>query len=107
MASFSNTPRVNSALLNEYRGKTVRLTCKIIKLNGDTAVVEASDQGQVDLHLNRESHLSDPYVEVIGKVGDDLSIKVLTGMDMGADLDLSVVDAVVKMMHAQQHDESS
>jgi replication factor A3 len=39
--------RVNSRLLEQYKGQTVRLTAKIIKLSGETATVEATDGGQV------------------------------------------------------------
>jgi hypothetical protein len=36
-------------LLEQFKGQTVRLTAKVIKLSGDTATVEASDGGQVGL----------------------------------------------------------
>ncbi|KAL7416412.1 replication factor A protein 3-domain-containing protein [Mrakia frigida] len=101
------TQRVNSAMLGDFRGKTVRLTAKVVKLNGDTAIVEASDKGQVDLHLNRDAHLSETYVEVIGKVQEDLSIKVLWSIDMGSDLDMSVVDTVTKLMAGAMEDEET
>jgi len=41
--------RINSRLLDQFKGQTVRLTAKVIKLSGDTATVEASDGGQVCL----------------------------------------------------------
>jgi hypothetical protein len=41
--------RINARLLDQYKGQTIRLTAKIIKLNGETATVEASDGGQVSL----------------------------------------------------------
>jgi hypothetical protein len=43
--------RINARLLDQYKGQTIRLTAKIIKLNGETATVEASDGGQVSLFL--------------------------------------------------------
>lgn len=39
--------RINARLLETYKGQTVRLTAKVIKLDGETATVEASDGGQV------------------------------------------------------------
>lgn len=39
--------RINAGLLQKYKGQTVRLTAKVIKLTGETATVEASDGGQV------------------------------------------------------------
>ncbi|CEI99836.1 hypothetical protein RMCBS344292_13916 [Rhizopus microsporus] len=46
------TPRVNSALREKYVGKTVRLVGKITSFSGNTAVLEASDHGQVLVNLN-------------------------------------------------------
>ena len=39
--------RINSRLLSQYKGHTVRLTAKVLKLVGDTATVQASDGGEV------------------------------------------------------------
>ena len=39
--------RINSRLLSQYKGQTVRLTAKVLKLSGDTATVQASDGGEV------------------------------------------------------------
>ena len=39
--------RINAGLLQQFKGQTVRLTAKVIKLTGETATVEASDGGQV------------------------------------------------------------
>jgi replication factor A3 len=45
------TPRVNSARLANYQSRTVRLPCKILEVRSDTALVEASDGGQVQIEL--------------------------------------------------------
>jgi hypothetical protein len=37
----------------------------------------------IDLMSLQESHFSTMFIEIIGKVQDDLSIKVLTGIDLG------------------------
>lgn len=44
-----NVARINAGLLQKHIGQTVRLTAKVLKLNGETATVEASDGGQVSL----------------------------------------------------------
>lgn len=41
------TVRVNSKTLSEHKGKTVRLTAKVVKIVGDVATVEACDGGEV------------------------------------------------------------
>ncbi|KAK1925038.1 replication factor A protein 3 [Papiliotrema laurentii] len=94
-------PRINSRLLNKYQGQTVRLTAKVVNVNGDTATVEASDGGQIGVHLSREMHLSDTFVEIIGTVKDDLTIKAFLGFNMGNSLDMKAVNAVVEL--AQSH----
>jgi hypothetical protein len=53
--------RINARLLDQYKGQTIRLTAKIIKLNGETATVEASDGGQVSLLLLTLLLLLIPY----------------------------------------------
>ncbi len=45
--------RINSRLLSQYKGHTVRLTGKVLKMVGDTATVQASDGGEVSLSLRR------------------------------------------------------
>ena len=49
------TARINARLLDQYKGQTIRLTAKIIKLEGETATVEASDGGQVSRALSSSS----------------------------------------------------
>lgn len=39
--------RINSRLLEKYKGQTVRLTVKVLSISADQATVEASDGGQV------------------------------------------------------------
>ena len=46
--------RINSKLLDQYKGQTVRLTGKILQVNGDTATLEAADGGQVSVQRNLE-----------------------------------------------------
>jgi hypothetical protein len=74
-----------------------------MQLMGDTALLEASDNGQVTVKLTRgapnevigsgrctssrlESHYADAYVEVIGKVIDDNTIQEYTSMNMGSSI---------------------
>lgn len=38
---------MNAARLAEYKTQTVRLTGKVVRMDGDTAIIEASDGGQV------------------------------------------------------------
>ena len=44
---LTSAARINSRLLDKYRGQTVRLTAKVKSVSGDTAQVEAADGGTV------------------------------------------------------------
>ncbi|KAG7530718.1 hypothetical protein FFLO_04826 [Filobasidium floriforme] len=102
MSLFGPTPRVNAARLAQYKSQTVRLTGKVVRMDGDTAIIEASDGGQVQIKLHREANISDPFVEILGKVNDDLTIKVFSSMNLGSDLDLGVVEKVVQLAHTDK-----
>jgi len=45
--------RINSRLLDKYRGQTVRLTAQVKSVSGDTAQVEAADGGTVSVRYWR------------------------------------------------------
>lgn len=71
---------------------------KVTQLRGEQATIDAS--GNVTAHLNRDSHLTvGNAIEIVGKVNQDLSIKVLQATDMGTDLDFAAVNAVVEATH--------
>ncbi|KAK9895559.1 replication factor A protein 3 [Cystobasidium minutum MCA 4210] len=94
------TPRVNSAMLSQLQGRTVRLTGKVVRLEGDTAILECSDNGNVTVKLNRDSNFADAYVEVICKVTGDTTVSELTSYNLGDNLDMKLVEAVVQSSRA-------
>lgn len=88
--------------LNEYIGKNVMIVGKVIQLRGDTATLDS--EGQVQIQLNRESHLSAGHgALVIGKVQPDMSIKVLTAQDLGTGDYQAVYRATVEATHSLKH----
>lgn len=92
-------PRVNSARLGQYVSRTVRLTCKTLKVQGDTAVVQASDGGEVQVRLLREANMTTAYIEVIGSVIDASTIRMMACIDLGNELDMKLVNDVVELWH--------
>jgi len=69
-----------------------------VQLRGESATIDAG--GNVTAHLNRDSHLTvGNAIEIVGKVNQDLSIKVLQATDMGTNLDFSSLEAVVEATH--------
>lgn len=84
------TPLINSSLLSQYSGQTVRVVGKVQKLTGNTLLVQTSDLGNVEISLNPDSDISgSTYVEVTGKVSDGGSgldghlIREFTTVDCG------------------------
>ncbi|KAJ9108135.1 hypothetical protein QFC19_002602 [Naganishia cerealis] len=86
MSTFGTTPRINHSKLGKYSGETVRLTAEIKRMDGDTAVVIASDGGEILIHLHREANLATKYCEIIGRVNEDSTVKVLWCMNLGDNL---------------------
>ncbi|ELU43257.1 replication factor A domain-containing protein [Rhizoctonia solani AG-1 IA] len=95
----SGNPRINSARMSQYVGRHVRLTCKIIKAQGENIIVQASDGGQVEVKLTTSRPGNDNYVEILGKVVDAQRMVASEVFPQGDNIDLEVVDQLVELMH--------
>ncbi|GAA5915881.1 hypothetical protein JCM6882_001748 [Rhodosporidiobolus microsporus] len=94
------TPRVNAAKLAECSaGQTVRLIGKVISLDDNQALLEASDGGQVTVKLGSMAQLTDTFVEVVGKMTGESSINELSSLNLGEDLDMAAANKVVELTH--------
>ncbi|ROW11641.1 hypothetical protein VPNG_05557 [Cytospora leucostoma] len=83
------TPRITAPYLDSYQGRNVMVIGRVVQLRGDQAIVDAD--GTITAHLNRDAHLSNgSAVQVIGKVNPDLSIRVLSSLDLGTGVDFDV-----------------
>ncbi|KAK4460210.1 replication factor A protein 3 [Cladorrhinum samala] len=92
------TPRVTCGYLNSYVNKNVMVVGKVIQLRGESALIDAD--GNITAHLNRDSHLTaGSGVQIIGKVQPDLSIKVLSALDLGTAVDYNLANTVVELSH--------
>ena len=47
-------------------------------------------------------HIEDPYVEIIGTVKDDLTVRALTSINLGTSLDMAAVNAVIEFAHSSK-----
>jgi len=98
MADPLSTPRLTSPHLEHFTTRTIRLVGRVTQLRGDNATLDSD--GAVTAHLNRDSHLTvGNWVEVVGKVNGDLSVRVLVSRDLGRDVDFEAVKAVVDATH--------
>ncbi|KAI1788948.1 replication factor A protein 3 [Ganoderma leucocontextum] len=93
------SPRVNKALMANYQGQTVRLIAKLITFKDDVAIVEASDGGEVEVKLLRDFSPGSTYLEVIGQVMTERTIKMAGYVSMGDDVDMKLADQVVLIWH--------
>ncbi|KAN0084211.1 Replication factor A protein 3 [Tylopilus felleus] len=93
------SPRVNAARLPNFVGRIVRLPCKVLSRHADGALVQACDGGQVNITMTEHDQLVGTFVEIIGKVVDDSTIKVLRGLNLDSDkeLDMTLVNDVVEL----------
>ncbi|KAI9695098.1 MAG: hypothetical protein M1820_008923 [Bogoriella megaspora] len=92
------TPRITDQYLEHFTHQTVRVLGKVISLRGEQATLDAP--GPINLILNRDSHLVQNHAfEVVGKVQNDLSIRVLASTDFGTDIDFKAYEAVVDVTH--------
>ncbi|KAL1589909.1 hypothetical protein WHR41_01334 [Cladosporium halotolerans] len=95
-----STPRITAPYLEQFSHQTVRILGKVRQLRGEQATIDAG--GQISVFLNRDSHLQlNHAVEIIGKVQNDLSVRVMASTDFGPEggIDFNAVDAVVDVTH--------
>ncbi|CAO3634702.1 unnamed protein product [Cunninghamella blakesleeana] len=69
---------------------------KIVSYTGETAVIQATDGGQVLVKLNGESQWGTDYVEVIGRVEKDFSIFEFKSCNLGNNFDLGLANKAVE-----------
>ncbi|CBQ68761.1 related to single-stranded dna binding protein 12k chain [Sporisorium reilianum SRZ2] len=101
------TPLINSSMLSQYSGQTVRIVGRVQKITGNTLLITTSDQGSVEIALNPDSDISgSSFVEVTGKVSeggsslDGNQIREFTTVDCGDGVDLTLVENVVQISAA-------
>ncbi|KAF8629423.1 hypothetical protein AX15_003472 [Amanita polypyramis BW_CC] len=100
--SFELTsPRVNAALFPQYVGKAIRLVCKIVSVQDDMAIVQVSDGGELHVQMTRDQHIGDsgPFVELIGNVIDATTLRLMTCINLGQELDMSIVEGAIRLTH--------
>ncbi|KAF2462140.1 replication factor A protein 3 [Lineolata rhizophorae] len=92
------TPRITAQYLQSFEHQTVRMVGKVTLLRGEQATIDAG--GPITIHLNRDAHLQVGHaVEVIGKVQQDLTVRVFSSTDFGTNIDFAAIDAVVDATH--------
>ncbi|KAH8113802.1 replication factor A protein 3 [Phellopilus nigrolimitatus] len=96
------TPRVNSALLGKFIGRSVRLVCKVERVKGMSAIVRSTDMGQVEVKMTTEGQIEDTFVEVIGMVEDSNVLKLQACINLGGELDMELVNDCIELCHDER-----
>jgi len=92
------TPRILAPHLSQFQHRIVRILGKVVQLRGEHAIIDAG--GNIDVVLNRDAHLAVGHaVEVIGKVDQNLHVKVQAATDFGTGVDFNAANAVVEATH--------
>ncbi|RPA79779.1 replication factor A protein 3 [Ascobolus immersus RN42] len=92
------TPRINASFLQQFENQTVIIVGKCIQVRGENALVEAG--GNINVHLSPNGTcVPGNFVEIVGKVQPDMTVKSLLTTDWGTDVDMAAVDAVVDLTH--------
>ncbi|KAK4505107.1 hypothetical protein PRZ48_003070 [Zasmidium cellare] len=94
------TPRITARYLEAFSHRTVRILGKVAQIRGETGTLDSD--GQITCHLNRDAHWQLHHAfEIIGKVQNDLSVKVMASTDMGPEgaVDFTAYEAVVDATH--------
>ncbi|KAI0298719.1 replication factor A protein 3 [Multifurca ochricompacta] len=104
MSDHLLSPRVNSAHMKDYLDgrHPVRITGKVLNFASDETylLMEASDGGQIKVLLPQhpQSHnVTDTFVEIIGTIVNPSTIKFMACINMGSNLDLTLVNQVVEL----------
>ncbi|KAH8722721.1 ssDNA binding protein-like protein Ssb3 [Phaeosphaeriaceae sp. PMI808] len=92
------TPRILAPHLSNFQHRIVRIVGKVVQLRGENAVIDAD--GHIDIILNRDAHLTVGHAaEIIGKVDQNLNIRVQAATDFGTNIDFEAVKEVVNATH--------
>ncbi|KIK63535.1 hypothetical protein GYMLUDRAFT_95129 [Collybiopsis luxurians FD-317 M1] len=93
------SPRVNSAILPRFVGKIVRIPCKILTTTDNTVTVQTTDGGEVLVKFTGDSGISSTYVEIVGQVIDQTTVKKVAVINWKSDLDMQSMDRLIKHWH--------
>ncbi|CAK4082254.1 unnamed protein product [Aphanomyces euteiches] len=85
----------------QFVGRTVALVGSLESWTGSMAVVKTSDGGLVTVHPQPGADYSSKFVEVIGLVQPDGSLKEYKCTSFGDDFDLKNYDKLVHLIHGK------
>ncbi|KAK0488166.1 replication factor A protein 3 [Armillaria luteobubalina] len=99
------SPHVNFMHMQRFIGKIVRLPCKIETYSSDrsTATVKTSDNRDVIVQLIPLPEITTTYVEFIGTAVNANTLEMSNLVAMGENLDLSLVDKVIEVIHDKKY----
>jgi len=91
------SPRVNSARLGDFVGRVVRLPCKVLNMRTSSAIVEATDGGQVEVELPGDHNVTEVYQEFIGTVRDASTLKMQACIGFSTEFDMALANDSIEL----------
>ncbi|GME89880.1 unnamed protein product [[Candida] boidinii] len=107
------TVRVDATLLQQYTGRTIRIIGKLEDINYQSNKLTINSNGKVILNIN-DSQLDlikngknnnnksiniGTFIEIIGFINNDLTIKVIQFFDFGDNLNEDVLNKLTTYIH--------
>ncbi|KZV82417.1 hypothetical protein EXIGLDRAFT_843768 [Exidia glandulosa HHB12029] len=93
-------PRINGSMLENYIGRRVKLTCKVLQpatSQGEIAILLLSDNIQIEGKLIPPRVNMEPFVEVLCTVESTALVTIMSIKNLGDKLSLEVADAAISM----------
>ncbi|KCV71613.1 hypothetical protein H696_01031 [Fonticula alba] len=91
--------RVGRSQLSKYVDRNVRFVGQVIRTNpGHTAVLAAPDGGEVIIILQSGTPVDSKFIEVIGTVQPDQSIRELSITSFGDDFDMDNFNSLLQII---------
>uniref|UniRef100_A0A7S2UTE4 Replication factor A protein 3 n=1 Tax=Fibrocapsa japonica TaxID=94617 RepID=A0A7S2UTE4_9STRA len=97
------TPRINGSLRQNFVGRPVCLVGKVLDVqeNSGSAVIQSSDGSSVQVVMAPGSSYLTSFVEIVGEVLPDLSIKEFKSIDYGENFDLDLYNQVLQLANGK------
>ncbi|KAF5379926.1 hypothetical protein D9757_007215 [Collybiopsis confluens] len=99
MSDENTSPRVNSAFLPKFVGRMVRVPCKVLTTTDTAVTVQSTDGGEISITFAGDSGITSTFVEIIGKVVDEQTVKKFAVINHKVDLDMQSMDGLIRLWH--------
>ncbi|KAG9303950.1 hypothetical protein G9A89_005860 [Geosiphon pyriformis] len=90
-------PRLSAAQLSTNRGQLVTIVGRIVESTSGKAILQAHDKGIVNIKTIQDQNFQQGFVEVVGRVMDDLTVEELNSINLGDNFDIDLYADVIEI----------